>query len=311
LETYQKDILPILYQECENEEEGTRNVVAECLGKLAIISPKELIPALSKLTVASANTRSTVVTSLKFAISEKFQLSDQLLLSEMKNFLALLKDPDLNVRRNALLTLNYVAHNKPILIRDCLPTYLSFVYEESKVKADLIREVDLGPFKHKVDDGLELRKAAFECMYTLLDSCLDCMNISSFIVNLVDGLRDHYDIKMLNHLILIRLASLAGAALLEGLDQLVEPLRATVSSKPKESAVKQEIERNDELVRSALRAISAISRIPNADRNLKWEEFLRTNVKSGELAEKYAAIKSERDSHSDVLSSSTDRMDLS
>lgn len=33
-----------------------------------------------------------------------------------------------------------------------------------------------------MDDGLELRKAAFECVDTLLDSCLDQVNPSSFIV---------------------------------------------------------------------------------------------------------------------------------
>ena len=33
-----------------------------------------------------------------------------------------------------------------------------------------------------MDDGLELRKAAFECVDTMLDSCLDQVNPSSFIV---------------------------------------------------------------------------------------------------------------------------------
>lgn len=54
----------------------------------------------------------------------------------------------------------------------------------------------MGPFKHTVDDGLDLRKAAFECMYTLLETCLTRIDVFEFLNHVEDGLRDHYDIKV-------------------------------------------------------------------------------------------------------------------
>ena len=63
----------------------------------------------------------------------------------------------------------------------------------SLLQQELIRTVDLGPFKHTVDDGLELRKEAFECVDTLLDNCLDQINPSSFIIPyLQSGLNGQY-----------------------------------------------------------------------------------------------------------------------
>ncbi|KAG0449367.1 hypothetical protein HPP92_027407 [Vanilla planifolia] len=60
------------------------------------------------------------------------------------------------------------------------------------LKQELIRTMDLGPFKHIVDDDLEIGKAAFECVDTLLDNCLDQVNPSSFIVPyLISGLSEH------------------------------------------------------------------------------------------------------------------------
>lgn len=36
----------LLFSHCESTEEGTRNVVAECLGKLTLVDPLRLLPQL-------------------------------------------------------------------------------------------------------------------------------------------------------------------------------------------------------------------------------------------------------------------------
>ena len=178
-------------------------------------------------------------------------------------------------------------------------------------RKELIREVEMGPFKHEVDDGLDLRKAAFECMYTLLDTCVDRLDIFEFLSHVQDGLKDHYDIKMLTYLMVARVAQvctvrsfylckleislnlkplflsssyfkpfhlthslqLCPGAVLTKLDKLVEPLRTTVTTKVKANAVKQEYEKQDELKRSAMRAVAALMAIPGAGK-LSEQRFL-------------------------------------
>lgn len=72
LQPYVRSIWSMLFHHCECSEEGTRNLVAECLGKLTLIDPPTLLPNLqSYLGSKSALARSTVVTAVKFTISDQ------------------------------------------------------------------------------------------------------------------------------------------------------------------------------------------------------------------------------------------------
>lgn len=284
-------LLSLLFQNTAQEEEGTRNVVSECLGKLALINPETVVTQLhERATDSNLYTRACVTTAIKFTIFEKSLPVDKVLKEHIGAFLDLLTDREIPVRKAVMLSLNYVAHHKPKIIRDLLSKYLPALYGETKIKLELIKEVDLGPFKHKVDAGIELRQAAFECMYTLLDTCLTRLDLQEFITQLVSGLQDEYDIQMLNHLILIRLAKIAGSALSGGLEQLVEPLKACVTATAKEQAVAQQVERNNELIRSALRAVWAITHIPDVDAQPKFAEFMKGTVTQGTLGQTYNEI---------------------
>lgn len=52
------------------------------------------------------------------------------------------------------------------------------------------------------------------------------------------------------------------------LDSLVDPLQKTINFKPKQDAVKQEVDRNEDMIRSALRAIASLNRI----RYVSWDD---------------------------------------
>lgn len=61
-----------LFNHCECQSEGIRNIVAECLGKLCLINPGELLPRLQEsLNSPSSLMRTTIVTAVKFTISDQ------------------------------------------------------------------------------------------------------------------------------------------------------------------------------------------------------------------------------------------------
>ncbi|KAM9409522.1 cullin-associated NEDD8-dissociated protein 2 [Pholidichthys leucotaenia] len=291
LSPHVESIWALLVQNCESPEEGTRNLVAECLGKLTLVKPETLLPRLKQqLRLGSAVVRSTVVTAVKFTIVDHPAAVDSLLKDCIGDFLKMLQDKDMNVRRAALVMFNSAAHNKPSLIRGLLGTVLPHLYQETRVRKDLIREVEMGPFKHTVDDGLDVRKAAFECMYTLLDGCMEGLDILQYLDHVEEGLRDHYDIRMLTFLMLARLVSLCPAAVLQRLDRLVEPLKATCTTKVKAGSVKQEFEKQEELRRSAMRAVAALLSVPEVERSPVMVDFANQIRSNADMASIYQSI---------------------
>uniref|UniRef100_A0AAR2J249 Cullin-associated and neddylation-dissociated 2 (putative) n=1 Tax=Pygocentrus nattereri TaxID=42514 RepID=A0AAR2J249_PYGNA len=306
LKPHVENIWTLLFKNCECAEEGTRNVVSECLGKLTLVNPSQLLSRLKKqLSSGSSLARSTVVTAVKFTIVDHPVPIDTLLKECIGDFLKAIQDPDLNVRRVALVMFNSAAHNKPGLIRGLLTAVLPKLYSETQIRKDLIREVEMGPFKHTVDDGLDVRKAAFECMYTLLDSCLDCLDIFEFLNHVEEGLKDHYDIRMLTFIMLARLASLSPAAVVQRLERLVEPLRATCTTKVKAGSVKQEFEKQEELRRSAMRAVAALLSISEVEKSPIMADFVNQIRMNAEMATIFESVQG------DPISGAVESMDTS
>jgi len=278
-------IWKVLVAHCDCNEEGIRSIVAECMGRLCLVDPGNFLPDLLRCAQhESPRVRSTAVTAVRFIIADHPLPVDELLRPRMGDFLATVKDDDLAVRRVAIVTLNSAAHNKPKLIKDCLAELLPALYAETSVKEELVHEVEMGPFKHVVDDGLDLRKAAFECMYTLAEQCMDRIDVFEYMCHVENGLKDQHDIKLLTFLMLIRLSNKCPTQMVQKLDRFCELIKPQLLLRPKQNAVKQENEKQDELKRSAVRAVMTLRRIPAHDRSQKMADLLEIIKSNPDLA---------------------------
>ncbi|KAL8156094.1 hypothetical protein AgCh_001253 [Apium graveolens] len=306
-------ILKLLFSHCESEDEDIRNVVAENLGKIAHIMPEKVVPKLkARLTSPAAFTRAIVVAAVKYSITARPEKIDEIIYPDISSFLMLINDQDWNVRRAAILTLSAAAQNKPTLVKGLLPELLPQLYGQTMIKCGKVYEilllptismqkkpevlikVDDGHKKFRVDDGSELRKAAFECIDTLLDGCLLQMNPSSFLAPyLVSGLDDNYDIKLLCHLILSKLAGKCRSAVLAELDSVVGPLQKTINYKTQEVAVQQEFDYNEDMIRSALRAIASLNTISGASNCRSFRILMNNIMNSSTLWDKFCSIRNE------------------
>ncbi|CAM9970460.1 unnamed protein product [Ascophyllum nodosum] len=283
---YVDQVLPHLFKHCTSEEEGVRNMVAECLGALTCMHPKRLIPDLMEL---PGWTRAT---SLKYCMAGKAPA--EALAPHMERCLGMLHDDDLDVKKAALLMVNAAVHHQPFLVSELLPKLvIPALYETIELKLE--RTVDLGPFKHKVDDGEPLRKAALSCIDTILDNLPNRLDVGILMPYLAKGMGDSKsDVQMLCHQIVAKLSEYSPGGVLGSLDAVIEPLEKTCTKQVKAGQVGTEVDRANDLIRSALRCVVAISRIDDVEVSRKFTEFMDRIHRKERLVNMMATIKSER-----------------
>ncbi|KAK9330159.1 armadillo-type protein [Lipomyces starkeyi] len=253
------------------EKGSVKAIAAECIARLTTLDPSKFITELQTLLRSSdVGTRSIIISAVRFLFSQNDASvaladeasTDELLRPVVIDFLALLEDPDLENRRLAISAIASVAHNKPNILADHLSRVLGLLFQDTFIRPELIREVQMGPFKHKVDDGVDVRKAAYDSLYAVLvafaqlrkaDLQLDVMTERA-----IAGLDDDHDVKVTSCVILGKIAETDASVVATKLDMLAKKFTDVLSLKLKETAIKQEVEKHGELQRRAIRTSQQI-----------------------------------------------------
>jgi len=240
-------------------------MVAECIGKFAYIDPEILVKIKVSMDTTNYVKRATMVAALKFSLSKDMDF--EMPKETIQMFLSVLNDDSLErhlklikgdgnenatmaqsydiamqlvpVRKQALQTLNAFMHTQPQTCLDYLSDQvLPKVYSSLPIEAKLQRIVDLGPFKHSVDSHLQIRKSAYQCMDTILESYeYNTLNTAkggfeAYVAALKNGVTDTSDdIQILTVQILTRVCQQYGHEVLPHLDGLVPSFTKGVTGK--------------------------------------------------------------------------------
>ncbi|KAF2468879.1 TIP120-domain-containing protein [Lindgomyces ingoldianus] len=264
-----------------SQAEDNKAIGAECIGRLAIIDPKTYLPQLQAfLGDRKPSVRGMVISALRYTLADTDESYDEYLRPIVIPMLAqMLSESDLENRRLALTTFNSAMHNKPDIILPAIDQLLPMAMKETEIKPELIREVQMGPFKHKVDDGLELRKSAYETLYALLETAFSRLSLSDrsdCFDRVVAGISDENDIRILCNLMLTKLMVLAPEETHNRLEAIAANFRQVLSIKPKENAVKQEIEKLQEASKGVLKASVVLNKNLGTDSGAHDDQPLRT-----------------------------------
>jgi cullin-associated NEDD8-dissociated protein 1 len=241
-------------------DDRAKATLAECVGRLTMIHPSRYLPQLqTRMQSDDIAVRSVVIRAVRYTFTAASAASfDDLLRPFVVDFLSMMEDADLEIRRLALSTLYSAAFHKPQLIHDHIARLLPLLYRETVVNQELLHTVQMGPFKHVVDDGLVLRKSAFETLHTLTESFFSVSEMQGIYEVVSRGLDDVHEIKMLSYLMLSTLASKDSEGVRQHLEELAPKMVKVMASKPKENAVKADREKDSEIKRSVLRCAAAI-----------------------------------------------------
>ena len=272
--------MDLLMSQTTHPEDSIRSIVAECLGRLFSHYAEDLVEQIDHgLSGNDPVMKATLARSAKYSGQRaRHDLMYGLL---VQSLIGLAKESDPEVKKNALEGLTTIVHCNWLVVKEYLRDLEDFAHAETNIRKELIDEVDLGPFKHKVDKGLPVRKAAFQLLETLFDrGAADYCDMNRLVdavatLGLVDSAEE---VSVLNLHILAKLTQRASVVVLSRIDQIVAAFEQLFAKNIKLVASKQE--RSLNIIRAMLVVVHLLNTSVEMQENPapRFQDFLRSSV---------------------------------
>ncbi len=293
LQAYLTKLLPMLVAHCSHEEESIRSVVAEIIGRLFVFYSMDMSSEIeSGMKSKNHLVRATIAKSFKSAaVKETDEMQLNLFATDL---IKMIGDTDLQVKQNSLEALTQIIHNRADVIKSDVKTLCTATFKETPIKPELITEVDLGPFKHKEDRGIPIRKQAFSLLDTIVEKMPERCDLNSIMEVIVEGLKDSAEEVMVICLNAIgRILRCAPGIVAGSLDIIVDFFEQQFSKNLKMISGPQSTEKAQNIIRTILRLVEALTRNADAEGHPRFSDFYKSqvleNASAKDMYEKIAA----------------------
>lgn len=259
-----------------------QNLISDSLAKIVLLQPEfldELMDSFEK----SNQEKIIAVSAYKSIIVHSDSNFDRIIQSEipkLKVFIKLFETSKVTIE-----ALEAIIARKPELIKSQVYDFLDLIYPllEFRVllinKEELVEYVQIGPFKHEVDQGLDTRRKAFDFL-GLLYSLEPIKLPPKYFSKLALGISDRsIPIKMKSYSIIETVLKKDATKFEPSLEFIVQEIRKSVFYAVKDMTVKQDLEEKDKLRKISLKLLKTFQKsYPDQ------MEVLVKEVLSGELA---------------------------
>lgn len=166
------------------------------------------------------------------------------------------------------------------MIRPHADQIVGIVSANNKFKKEYIVEIDLGPFKHKNDEGKGLRQAAYQLLLQQLVEFPEKIPSAHAIDLVLEGLNDpDQDCQQSGYQIMSRLITVSPGIIMGQLNNILEISKKIIDAQKKLSKTNV-----TNLLRVAIKSIIELKSLPEIDTNSAYQEYYNSLLKDNDLS---------------------------
>ena len=186
------------------------------------------------------------------------------------------------MRGNAFESLTAITHASPQSVKLESKTIQKQATALTAIDPSLIKEVDLGCFKHKVDEGVFVRKAAYGLIETMIEKIPERVEAAAATEVAIKGLDDTAEECMIQSLsILHRLVLWSPIIVVTHIDSLIDQFTKLFQKNMPNIAAN---DKSKNIMRSVIRVIEQLSRTQEIDGNTRFAEFFKQQIQDSNQA---------------------------